>query len=323
MYIKYFTDRKIKDDTKIIFVGPYTGSWGHLFHFHLPIVNRLREENPDAFIVSAGYIGDDFYYRDSDGNHTIDAYLAYPTNPDIRRVYGVGQGQSDEIKQARDNVEQQFGRIDIDHSNSQGDTEWMHFVQTMKRTHYRLGSFPEADYVEGERYVVLHSKNSKPLQDRDPRGNIIANADYEFDKAFVTALANHIKVYIIGIPNECNTFEGENIIDFTHLSAEERPEVLLPLTNGARAMVSTSSGSTINYALSVGCPSICFACRRYKNNHDTKYNYYGTPTHHHVLMDFDVDKRVTDTLDWLREIEGKPRYIDDIVRIDTDMGKWI
>jgi len=323
MYIKYYTDREITDKTSIIFVGPYVGSWGHLFHFHIPIVNRLREENPDAFIVSAGYIGDDFYYRDENGDHTIDAYLAYTTNSDIRRVYGIFQADYGEIKDAREVCIETFGRIDVDHTNPGSDHEWMQFLHRMKRTHYRLGMFPQADYTDGKNYVVLHSKNSKPLAGRDPRGEQISNADYEFDKEFVAALAKHIKIYVIGIPGECNTFEGDNIEDFTDLSAEKRPEVLLPLTNGARAMVSTSSASTINYALSVGCPSICFACRRYKNNHDTKYNYYGTPTRHHVLMEFDVNARVQDILNWLNEIKGRRRYTDNIIRIDERMQDWI
>jgi hypothetical protein len=329
MYINHKTDRVHHACDPIIFTGPFVGSWGHLFHFHIPIVNRLREEYPEAFIVSAGYAGDDFYYKNDRGESTIDAYLAYPTNPDIRRVYGLHQADYGDIQQARSVAEKRFRHIDIDHSNPPTDHEWMRMVERMKRTHYRLGSFaePSPEYLlqtqDGKDYVILHSKNSKPLRSRDPRGEGIANADYEFDKEFVTQLAKHVKVFVIGIPDECNTFEGDNIVDLTHLSAQERPEVLLPLTENARAMVSTSSASTINYALSVGCPSICYASRRDKGNHDGKYNYYGVPTNHHVLMEFDVSKRVENTIDWLYELENLPRYTHEVVRIDEHMGRWI
>ena len=312
-----------KPDQKLLFIGPYVGSWGHLFHFHIPIVNRLRERNPDIFIVSAGFIGDDFYYKDDKGKMTIDAYIEFPTDPDVRRVYGLSQANhADDIKRADKICEEHYGPININLKTPTHDSAWFKFLSQMARTHYRLGLFAEP--ANDSNYVVLHSKNARGLADRDPRGTPIANADYETDVEYVRLLSQHVKIYICGIPNECYTFEGENVVDITGLSAEERPRVLLPLTNEALCMVSTSSGSTANYAMSVGCPSICFACRRYRDNYDTKYNHYRVPTRHHVLFPFDAEKRVEDTLDFLESIKDKPRYECEILRLDTDLtSKWL
>jgi hypothetical protein len=314
-----------KPRQRLIFHGPYTGSWGHLFHFFIPITNRLREDNPDAFIVSAGYVGDDFYYKNEHGKYTIDGYIGFPTDPEVRRVYGLGQANyNDSIRNADFICEDYFGKIDVSYKTPDKDNEWFEFLARMPRTHYRLGLFapPTPDQDD---FVVLHSKHSKGLEGRNTKGVEIANADYETDKEYVRLLSQHIKIYVCGISNECYRFnEGQNVIDITQLTAELRPSILLPLTNQARCMISTSSSSTINYANSVGCPSICFACRRYKNNHDTKYNHYGVPTRHHELFPFNPELRVQDTLDFLKEIKDKPRYNTDILRIDTDLvSKWL
>jgi len=322
-YIKKYSGKR-KENQQLIFVGPYTGSWGHLFHFHIPIVNRLREVYPDAFIVSAGYVGDDFYYKDNKRAYTIDAYVAFPTDPEVRRVYGLGQANyATDIISSDKICEEHFGKIDINHKTPSQDNQWFDFLSKMPRTHYRLGLFAEPSLADGD-YVILHSKHSKGLEGRDTKGEAIANADYETDVEYVRLLSKHIQIYVCGIPEECNTFYGKNIVDITGLTAEQRPTILLPLTNETRCMISTSSSSTINYANSVGCPSLCFASRRYKENHDTKYNHYGVPTRHHVLFPFDAQKRVEDTLDFLESIKNKPRYEKNILRIDTDLiSKWL
>lgn len=323
-YIKEFGAHR-HPDQQLIFIGPYTGSWGHLFHFHIPIVNRLREQYPGVFIVSAGYRGDDFYYKNEKGEYTIDGYIGFDTDPNIRRVYGLGQASyGNDILAADEICRDYFGTIHINFKTPNQDNEWFEFLSKMPRTHYRLGLFAPPCHDQGD-FVVLHSKHSKGLEGRDTKGEAIANADFETDKEFVRLLSQHIKIYVTGIPDECNRFEtNPNVIDITQLSADERPVMLLTLTNQARCMITTSSSSTINYANSVGCPSLCFASRRYKDNHDTKYNHYGVPTRHHVLFPFDPEARVKDTLDFIEELKSKPRFKESILRIDTDLvSKWL
>jgi hypothetical protein len=305
---------------EIIFIGPYVGSWGHLFHFHIPITNRLKEQHPDAYIVSAGYVGDDYYYQNEKGESTIDGYIAIPTDPKLRRVYGLNQAPyQEEIIQTDELCELHFGKITQNFKMPAQDNQWFGFISQMPRTHYRLGLFAEPCQEE-EPYVILHSKNAVGLADRDPRGEQIANADYELDKEYVKLLSEHIQVYIFGIPEECNEFEGDNVHNMVSLPADFRPVALLSMAERCEALISTSSASTLNYAISVACPSICFACRRYIDNHTTKWNWFETPTNHHVLFPFDAQQRVDETLKFLEWKNTQPRYTKEIIRVDENMG---
>lgn len=322
--IKQFIEKK--PHQKVIFVGPYTGSWGHLFHVHIPIVNYLRMEYPDAYIVSSSFIGDDFYHKDEKGQRTIDAYIGYPIYTDLRKNYG--KGHFPQILKDADKIcEQQFGAIDIPIIVPDRDNEYIQGIYLRyKRRCIRLGAFAPPS-IDGGDFVLLHTK-FHPLLSAKSAGTA-QNPEFDNEMKFVEKLSNYIKVYVIGTPGWCYSYKDiPNVIDLTYLDDDTRPQIILGLANKAKAMITTTASSTLNYALAAGCPSLVFNSRHYGANYggptlcgrNGKWNYFGVLTHNYSPAILDADKRMELTLKFLEAEKNEPRYLHDIVLHTNNLG---
>jgi hypothetical protein len=324
--VKKFTEKK--PGQKVIFVGPYTGSWGHLFHIHIPICNYLRMEYPDAYIVSSSFIGDDYYHKDENGNMTIDAYIGFPIFTHLRKNYGMHE-YPQYLQDAPKLVEQLFGKIDLPIITPQRDNQYIHDVYVKyKRRCVRLGTFAPPSIDNGD-FVLLHTKYH-PLLGTDAAGTA-RNPEKANEEKFIRELSKYIKVYIIGVPGWCYTYVGENVYDLTHLTDESRPHILLGLANKAKAMITTTASSTLNYALSVGCPSLVLNSRHYTGNYagtsgkerDAKWNYYGVLTHNYSPAILDVGQRMAKVQEFLHAVDTEPRFFRDIVLHETQLERQL
>jgi len=56
----------------------WAGEFGHLVMNVIPRINALRKERPDTHIIFASFEGDHIYFRDNNGDWTIDEYIAFP-----------------------------------------------------------------------------------------------------------------------------------------------------------------------------------------------------------------------------------------------------
>jgi hypothetical protein len=324
--IKKFTEGKAGQP--IIFVGPYTGSWGHLFHVHIPICNYIRMSCPDAYIISSSFIGDDYYHRDENGKMTIDAYIGYPIFTDLRKNYGMSEYPK-YVQNAPKLVETLFGSIDIPFITPQKDYEYVNDVYLRcKRRCVRLGTFAPPSIDDGD-FVLLHTKYH-PLLGTDAAGTA-RNPEKANEEKFIQELSKRIKVYVIGVPGWCYTYEGGNVKDLTHLSDECRPHILLGLANKAKAMITTTASSTLNYALSVGCPSLVLNSRHYTGNYagatgkerEAKWNYFGTLTHNYSPAILDVKERMAKVEEFLHAVDNEPRYLRDVVLHEDHLEKQL
>jgi hypothetical protein len=97
-----------KTDGKVIVTGPSHCAWAYFFLYHIPMLSTLRKNNPDAIIVSGGYLSDWWYTK-----KYCDYYVGHPIDNNVRTM--IGRNHETKNPTTNDLVEltkSQFGRVD-------------------------------------------------------------------------------------------------------------------------------------------------------------------------------------------------------------------
>lgn len=319
--VKIFTEKKLGQ--KLIVCGPYVGSWTQTLMIHIPIVNRLREQNPDAYIVSGGQIGDSWYYKTPDGKMTIDAYVGYPPPEGVRRVFGLNQRKfEDDVYRFEAITEKYWGKRDAGFIQPGTDTEWVNgIVARFPRTMYRIGTFaPEP--IDNEPYVVLHARPYKrfnpdttPIPDAYSRDNPY----WSVNAGLIERLSQHYRVYVAGIKGESYEFDvGGRVSALQDIPMEAKPAIMSSLVNNAECVISTMSSAVASFGLFVGCPVIQFDTKIYVP-HLQKWNVFGTHSEYLEAGELNPQWRYEYVMKFIEEAKKHPRYTSDVLREDNNL----
>ncbi len=321
----------VADGREVWFFGPHVSAWTYQLLFDIPILARIREQNPDAYIVAAGYVGEDYYYRDNKGKSLIDAYIEFPTDNMIRKATGLRHAEYDEsIYQAKDIMLRHFGRLDKALFTPFDDHVWKSQIAAQyPRTHYRLGTFAPPPMDTGE-YIVFHSKYSKLWHDVENTDDIagVSNADIWTDHTLIERLSERYRVYVTGMPGECYTFSGPNIINLVDIPPAYKAPILLSLMNNAVAFVSTMAASVTTMAMLTGCPTIQFNAKRYirhwagtsGTSREGGWNPFNTFTRQYEKSaKVDSHVRLTQIEQFIADSKNTDPYWHDVVRVDKNL----
>lgn len=319
--IKIFKEKQ--DGQRLIVCGPYLGSFTQHLMIHAPIVNRLRESNPDAYIVSGGQEGEWFYYQDQNKKLSIDAYVSYPPISNVRRVFGLDQRQfPEDAYRFKEITEKYFGKMDAGFIQPGTDTEWLGgVVSKYARTMYRIGSYaPEP--IDNEPYVVLHArpyarfnKDTTPIKDAYSRDNPY----WKVNDGLIKLLSKQYRVYVAGIKGESYEFDvGGRVSSLHDMPMESKPAIMSSLVNNAECVISTMSSAVASFGLFVGCPVIQFDTKIYVP-HLQKWNVFGTHSEYLEAGELDPDWRYNYVMRFIEETKKHPRFTSDVLREDDNL----
>jgi len=273
----------------------FVSSFAFLWIYQIPIVNYMKWKNPDLKIHMTGLIGEDYYYKNEHGIPTIDAYTDVEPNASVRRPCA----------------------------------EHMPFFRSQPRKYCRTGLYAE-DIDENDDFIIFCSRYHEFHKDLDPNGNRHANSDTDCDLEYLKLLAKEVKVYITGLPGECNEFEDiDNVESIIHVPMKDKPRLLLSLTNKARALVSTAASSIAVYSMCVGTPTMCFNLHRHPekygapdgSNRHASLNPFGTYNHCYESIQPDAKYRFEETMKFLEASSNTPRFLRDTL-IEEDNLAW-
>ena len=319
--VKIFTEKQ--QGQKVILAGPFMGSWTHALMIHTPIVNRIREDNPDAYIVSGGLIGEDFYYQTDKGERTIDAYIGYPSVSHIRKVFGLNQRKyHDDVYRFKAIAEKYFGLMAGGYIQPGQDHEWVsNVISRYKRTMYRIGSYaPEP--IDNEKYIVLHArpfnrfnKDTTPLKDAYSRDDPY----WKCTAGTIKLLSEHYRIYVVGLKGESYEFDtGGPVSSLFDIPMDAKPAIMSSLVNNAECVVSTMSSAVASFGLFTGCPVIQFDTKRYVP-HLAKWNIFETFATYLEAGELDARWRFDTIMKFIDDSKDYPRYKCDVVREDDNL----
>lgn len=276
----------------------FTGSFSFLFIFQIPIINYMKWKDPSTKIHMTGLVGEDYYYKNEYGLPILDGYTGVVPDPNVRRPAD----------------------------------QYLDFFRKTPRRYVRAGLYAEQPDDDGD-FVIFCSRYHKAYEHLDPNGDRHANSDYECDREYLKLLSKDVKVYITGLPGECYEFEDiDNVESIVNIPLENKPRVLLGLTNKALAVISTAASAVATYGMCVGAPTMCFNTHRYQrlygasdgSNRDTALNPFGTYNHCYDSIKPDATYRHAETLRFLDSASREKRFLRDVFNEDSgDLGwRW-
>lgn len=130
-----WTDLTGRKEGRIIATGPANCAWAFFFLYHIPLLTKLRQDNPDAIIVTGGFFSDWWYAQD-----LCDYYVGYPIDNKVATLTGRPAGAvSPTTSDVVELVKQKLGRapdevISLDGSHRDvGRIYAQHFDVMVKR----------------------------------------------------------------------------------------------------------------------------------------------------------------------------------------------
>jgi hypothetical protein len=248
--------------------------------FVLPKINAIRKEHPNIHITFASFVDDYIYFKDNDGNWTIDEYWAFDRWPAERGCHECKGGDPNDnmlhTRQRVDKLLKEFGHKNITLLDSPRFS-LQQYANTFKqnpRIFYAMKNFvKDEEPVDNDNYIVVYARAKKMAEGHS------RNWIPERWQEFMPTLARDNKVYVCGVKDEAIQFDwSDRVINVTELEGEERAKKSLNLLANAKFVVSDCSGSA-NFALHAGIPCFISGPSPYQKGFEVNGNYFNV----HVL----------------------------------------
>jgi len=269
------TSTRRPDNSNIIIgMGAFVGIWGYFFLKYLPMAVQLRKQNPNAFIVCAGYMSDWWYLR-----NICDAYIGFPVDHSIRRTIGwnddlVKNNTNPDITDlsVRNIITNNFGTLSTYHSMQHEDAHVENLLSTF------VTSIP----VIGHEVNMSHNPQSNKVGiwgRMKPGGRTTSNGSTAHWENTIDYLVDAgYEVVVLGMKDGSFNSTNDKVKLLTDIPEKERAKTTLKETRTCLFTLHDCS-STINYCQVTTNPALVFNCNpRDMFGFSNHSNIFGTLT---------------------------------------------
>jgi hypothetical protein len=255
-------------------MGAFVGIWGYFFLKYLPMAVSLRKQNPDAFIVCAGYLSDWWYMR-----NICDAYIGFPVDHTLRRTIG----WNDEL--ARNNTNPDITDLSVHNmivENFGLPTKYYSMQHNDAYVESQLSNFVTAIPLIDDATYIPHNPQSNKIGiwgRMKPGGRTTSNGSTaHWENTIDYLVSAGYEVVVLGMKDGSFNSTNDKVKLLTNLGDEERAEITLAETRGCLCTLHDCS-STINYCQVTGNPALVFNCNpRDEFGFRNHSNIFGTLT---------------------------------------------
>jgi len=230
----------------------------------------MRKEFPNHRIIFAGYKDDYLYFRDNNGDWTIDEYISFDWWPIDRGCHEIKGPLTDEAIAA-------FAQLK-ERSEVYMDTTAITLKEYSDEFKAKsILAYPFKNIVSKDRKIDNHphiiiyarAKNYAGLDFRSWE----PEKWHQFMDELLCVLPNNYKVYVCGVEAESVHFQrSDRIVPI--LKGLDRSKITLNLLSNAKYCISDCSGSG-NFAIQCGIPTFISGPNGYKDGFEKTKNYFG------------------------------------------------
>jgi hypothetical protein len=270
----------------------------------LPRVNGIRKEHPNAKIIFAGYEDDYIYFRDNDGNWTIDEYWGFEWWPTDRGVHLAKGFIPDYVQKLRVKFNSRTPRDGksyfIDSSVLNLDMYSREFKANLRFFYPFKNIVTKEDKIADGNHIVVYAraKNYGGLNFRSWRP--------ENWHKFMNLLLDKLDdtFYVCGVGAESIQFDwSDRLINMTDKTGSDRSSKTLNILSNAKFCISDCSGSG-NFAIQAGIPTFVSGPKEYHRGFTNTKNHFGVHVHYQNthMPDLTPEQRMEGLKEFLKNL---------------------